>query len=270
MANTPYENFVLSNELTDQLDSHLNLERFCVIDRDLEGEAGMVKKVNVYKATGEAEKLSEGEGNSSVIEAGFTTKDYTIGLAQAEFDWTDEQEMKDPMVVLTGMKHLATSIYNTMQKDIYAEFGKATQTVEAAAFDFAAFTDAVALLNFEDESENVPEIFAFINNKDKAEVKKALKDDLKYVEAYARRGYVGSVAGVNIYTKKNATAGTIVGGVKGAVKLFVKKRSEAEKVTKGNRDKDSANKRKNSAFGRSYYVAALVDETKAFKITKGE
>lgn len=92
-------------------------------------------------------------------------------------------------------------------------------------------------------------------------VRKALKDDLKYNESYVRQGYVGTVAGVNIYTKADATKGTIYGGTRDAVTVFNKKGVEVEQQ----RD---ANIRLNEVFSRKYYVAALTDATKCFKIVK--
>ena len=47
MANQVYENFFLSNTVEDQLNSHLDLVRFCTVDSSLEGVAGMKKIVNV-------------------------------------------------------------------------------------------------------------------------------------------------------------------------------------------------------------------------------
>ena len=96
--------------------------------------------------------------------------------------------------------------------------------------------------------------------KAKAAIRKALKDDLKYVEAYVRSGYVGTVAGINLYTKKDATAGTIYGGTREAVTLFNKKGTEVEQ-------KREPNVRLNEIFSRKYYLAALTDATKAVKIT---
>ena len=93
-----------------------------------------------------------------------------------------------------------------------------------------------------------------------AKIRKALKDDLKYVEAYAKNGYVGTVGGVNLYTKKDATAGEIIIATREAVTLFNKKGVEIEQ------ERD-ANIRKNSIFSRKYYLAALTDATKAVKIT---
>ena len=74
-----------------------------------------------------------------------------------------------------------------------------------------------------------------------------------------------TVAGVNLYTKKDAVAGTIVGGTREAVTLFNKKGTEVEQPP---RDANDANIRKNTIISRKYYLAALTDATKAFKITK--
>jgi hypothetical protein len=110
------------------------------------------------------------------------------------------------------------------------------------------------------------ELFAFVSPKDVAKIRKALKDDLKYVEAFARQGYVGTVAGWNLYTKKDAVENTIVGGTREAVTLFNKKGTEVEQPPRGSED---ANVRKNTVISRKYYLAALTDATKAVKITIG-
>ena len=258
MANTVYENFYLSNEVEDQYKSHLDLQRFCTVDDGLVGEPGMKRVINVYRATDGTEKLAVGAGNTKSIEVNYTAEDYEILLAQNRFQYYDEQAMKDPMLVPVGMKHMGTDLFNTTNADIFAEFNKTGLTVEASAFDFAAYVDAVAALNIEN-LEGV-EIFGFVCPKDMAKVRKALKDDLKYVEAFARTGYIGTVAGVNLYTKADATEGTCVVATKEAVTLFHKKGVEVEQ------ERD-ANTRQNSIYSRKYYLAALTDETKAVKIT---
>ncbi len=58
MAHKIYDNFVLANEIEDQYNSMLNLQQFCKIDNDLVGTPGMIKKINVYKATDGTEKLA--------------------------------------------------------------------------------------------------------------------------------------------------------------------------------------------------------------------
>ena len=258
MANQVYENFFLSNEVEDQFNSHLDLQQFCTVDNSLVGTAGMKRVINSYRATNGTEKLTIGQGNSKSIEVSYTPVEYEIALAQNRFVWNDEHAMTDPMLVPVGMKHSGTDMYNTVQGDIYGEFDKTGIEVEADAFNFDAFVDAVAALNIEnDESVN---IFAFVCPKDKAKVRKALKDDLKYIEAYAKTGYIGTVAGVNLYTKKDATEGTIIVGTKEAVTIFNKKGVEMEQ------ERD-ANTRVNSAYARKYYVVALTNESKAIKIT---
>lgn len=258
MANVIYENYVLANEIEDQFDSHLDLARFCTIDKSLEGVAGMKKVINRYSATDGTEKLAMGAGNTKSIETSFTPVEYEILLAQNRFQYFDEEAMKDPIAIETGIRHMGTDMFNTEMADIFAEFNKATLAVEASTPDFAAFVDMSAKLNLEN-IEDI-ELFALVSPADIAKVRKALKDDLKYVEAFARNGYVGSVAGWNLYGKADAVAGTIVGGTRQAVTLFTKKGTEIEQ------ERD-ANIRKNSVYSRKYYLAALTDATKAVKLT---
>lgn len=267
MAHTLYDNFFLSNEVEDQFKSHLDLQQFCTIDNSLDGVAGMKRVINTYRATDGTEKLTVGQGNSKAIEVSFTGKEYTIALAQNRFKYNDEQAMQDPMLLPVGMKHAGTDMYNTIQGDIYSEFNKTGLEVPCTNFDFDAFVDAVAALNLEADEETT--IFAFVSPKDKAKVRKALKDDLKYIEAYARTGYIGTVAGVNLYTKKDATEGTIIVATKEAVTIFTKQGVEVEQVDKNNRSETAANVRENNVFTRKYYIVALTNESKAIRLTMG-
>lgn len=264
MANTVYDNFYLSNEVEDQFNSHLDLLRFCTHDPSLEGTAGMKRTIHVYSATDGTEKLTQGKGNTKSIEVGMASKEYEILLAQNRFDWYDEEAMKDPMLVPVGMRHAGTDLFNTVQADIFAEFKKATLFVTASAFNFDAFADAVAKLNLENQ-EGV-EIFAHINSTVKAAIRKAVKDELKYVEAFVRSGYIGTVCGVNLYDKRDADDDAIYVGTKKAVTMFTKKGVEIEQPP---RSADEANIRKNTVFSRKYYLPALTDETQVVKIALG-
>lgn len=232
----------------------------------LVGTAGMKRKINVYKATAGTEKLKMGEGNTKSIEVSFTPEEYEIQLAQNKFQYYDEQEMTDPMLVPVGTRHMGTDMFNTVNGDVYGEFKKATMVVPTAKIDFAAFVDAVANLNIEstdNQPEKVaPQTFAFVHPGDTAELRKNLAEDLKYVEAFARAGYIGTVGGVNIYTKKDATKGTIVVATRQAVTIFNKKGVEVETDRNGDI-------RQNTIWSRKYYLAALTDATKAVKIFKG-
>ena len=258
MAHTIYENFYLSNEVEDQFNSHLNLQTFCTVDNSLVGTAGMKRKINVYQASDGTEVLAMGEGNTKSIEVTYAEKEYEILLAQNRFDYMDEQAMIDPMLVPVGTRHMGTDMFNHVNADIFAEFKKATLAHQASVFDFAAFVDAQALLNLEN-LEGVS-IFGFVCPADMAKVRKALKDDLKYVSEFSKNGYIGTVGGVNLYTKKDATPGEIIIATREAVTLFNKKGVEIEQ------ERD-ANIRKNSIWSRKYYLAALTDATKAVKIT---
>ena len=260
MAHQVYENFVLANEIEDQYNTHLDLAQFCTVDNSLVGTPGMIKKINVYKATDGAEKLGMGEGNTKDIEVSYTEQEYEILMAQNRFKYYDEQEMTDPMVVTTGTRHMAVDMFNTVNADVMAEFNKANLEVEATAPDFAAFVDASAKLNVEN-IENTA-LFGLVNPADMAKIRKALKDDLKYVEAHSKQGYVGHVAGIPLHTSKAVTAGTIVCATREAVTLFNKRGTEVEQ----DRDSDI---RQNTIWSRKYYLAALTDATKAVKIKLG-
>ena len=258
-----YDNFVLENEIEDQYNSHLDLVRFCTVDNSLVGVAGDTKKIHVYRATNGTEKLEMGQGNTEKIQVSYESEQYKIQLAQNRFPYYDEEVMKDPMVVQVGLKHMATDMFNTVNDDIFEEFNKTELIVYAGtganAIGFDSFVDAVALLDAENFEEL--EVFAFVNSKEMAKLRKTLKDDLKYVESFARTGYVGTVAGVNIYTKKDAEDGTVIVGTREAVTLFNKKGTEVEQ------ERD-ANTRLNEIYSRKYYLAALTDETKAVKIVR--
>lgn len=260
MPNVIYDNFYLSNEIEDQFNSHLDLQQFCTVDSTLTGEPGMLRKINVYKATDGTEKLAMGDGNTKAIEVGFTAKEYRILMAQNRFKYYDEEAMTDPMLVPVGTRHMGTDMFNTVNTDVFAEFNKATLTVSATTLNFNAFVDATAKLNLEN-LEGVT-IFGFVCPADMAAIRKNLKDDLKYVESFAKTGYIGTVGGINLYTKKDAVAGTVVIATKEAVTVFNKKGTEVEQERDGNI-------RQNTIYSRKYYLAALTDETKAVKITIG-
>jgi hypothetical protein len=260
MAHTIYENFVLASQIEDLYNSYLDLATFCTVDNTLVGTPGMIKKINVYTATNGTEDLAMGAGNSKDIEVSYAPKEYEILMAQNRFKYFDEQEMTDPMVVETGLKHMAVDMFNHVNGKIFAEFNKATLAHTATTPDFGCFADAAALLNVEN-LEGMG-LFGFVNPKDMAKIRKALKEDLKYVEAFAKQGYVGTVAGISLYTKKDAVENTIIIGSKEAVTLFNKRGVEVEQE----RDADI---RQNAIWSRKYFLPALTDATKAVKITIG-
>ena len=164
------------------------------------------------------------------------------------------------MFEATRARHAGVDLFNTVNGDIYAAFNEATLTIVTTAIGFDAFVDATAMLDL--ENLDGVTIFGFINPGDMAKVRKALKDDLKYVEAFARSGYVGTVGGINLYTKKDATTNKITIATKEAVTLFNKKGVEVEQEREGNI-------RQNTIYSRKYYLAAMTDETKAVMVITG-
>lgn len=261
MANTPYENFFLENEIEDQFDSHLNLQQFLTIDNNLVGEAGRKVTVHKYSASDSVTGVEQGYGNVGDSEAGYVSVDYTIETAQGRFKWYDEEAQKDPTMVLTGTRHLGTDMFNYINGKAYAEFKKASMIVPVSTkFKFSDFANAQSMFNFEDA--DAEPTFAFVAPADVAAIRTELGDSLKYVEAFVRNGYVGTVAGTNIYTKKDATPGTIVVATKQAVTLFNKTGIEYE----AERD---ANTRMNRSYVRKHFVVALTDATKCVNMILG-
>jgi hypothetical protein len=195
MAHVIYDNFVLENKLEDLLDTQLDMSQFATHDSSLVENAGMVKKIHTYTSTGDVEDLAMGEGNSDEIEVSFTEVPYTVGTTQGKFAYYDEQEMTDPMVVDAGLYGLATRMTNDLTAKIIAEFDKANLVKGSMRWTFDDFVDAIAMYPYEDENG----LFVLINPAEKATIRKNLADDLKYVEDFARTGYIGSVCGVPVF-----------------------------------------------------------------------
>lgn len=258
MAHKVYENIILTNKLNDILATKVDLNAYMTVDTSMTENAGMKKAINVYKATGDVEELAMGEGNKTGIEVTFETKEYEVKTYQGKFSFYDEQEMKDPMIVDTGLTHSGDIMTNKWTTLAMAEFEKATLAEENTAWSFDVVVDAIAKMNLEDESG----LFLLISPADKAEFRKALKDDLSYSEAFVRTGYIGSVAGVPVVVSKAVPAGKGYLATKEAVTVFIKKDAETEYE----RDKDV---RENTYWVRKVGCVALTDESKVVKITIG-
>jgi hypothetical protein len=258
MAHQTYENVVLSNKINDILSTGVNLNNYMTIDNTLAENAGMTKKVITYTSTGNVEALGMGEGNSTSLEVQKSEAEYEVKTFQGKFAFYDEEEMTDPMVVDTGLKHSADNMVNEFVSLAIAEYEKASLAIDNAAWSFDVVVDAIAKMNLEDEAG----LFLLISPADKAAFRKALKDDLSYSEAYVRTGYIGTVAGVPVIVSKAVPAGKGYLATKDAVTTFIKKDTETEYE----RDADTRN---NSYWVRKVAVVALTDATKAVKITIG-
>lgn len=256
MAHTIYQNFILANKVSDILTTQVDLNTYMTVDTELAENAGMKKVINTYTATGNVENLAMGEGNTADIEVSFTPTEYTVGTTQGRFKYYDEQEMADPMVVDAGLDGIAKTMVNDFTTKAIAEYEKATLTLADTAWTFNTVVDAIAKMNLEDETG----LFLLISPADQANFRKALKDDLKYVEGFVRTGYIGSVCGVPVIVSKAVAKGKGYLATKDAITLFIKKDTEIEQ------ERD-ANTRENRVFVRKVALVALTDATKLVKIT---
>jgi hypothetical protein len=259
MAHTIYENIILSNKINDILATQIDLNSYMTIDTSMTESAGMKKVINTYTATGEVEELGMGEGNSTEITVSFVPTEYEVKTYQGKFAFYDEQEMTDPMVVDVGLEGSAKTMINTFTAKAVEEFGKATLSVPATAWNFEVVVDAIAKMNLESEEG----LFLLISPADQANFRKELKDDLKYAEGFVRTGYIGSVCGVPVIVSKAVPAGTGFLATKEAVSVFIKKDTETEYK----REPDT---RHNAYWVRKVAVVALTDATKVVKITVSE
>lgn len=253
MAHTIYENKVLANKMNEILKTKVDLNPYMTIDTSLAESAGMKKVVNAYTAAGDVEALGMGEGNTGDITVSFTPAEYEVETYQGRFQYFDEQEATDPMVVDAGLEGCAKQMVNKFNDLAIAEFGKATLTASGAV-GFDTIVDGLAKLGENDAD------FILINPNVKAALRKALKDDLKYSEGFARTGYIGSVAGVPVVVSAIVPENTAFAAKKEAVTVFIKKDTEVEQE----RDAD---KRNNKYWIRKVAVVALTDASKAVKIT---
>ena len=256
--NTVYENVVLENKMENLLSTGIDMNSYMKVDNSLTEEAGMKKTIHTYTATGNVQDLEQGAGNSEDIEVSFETADYVVKTTQGRFVYFDEEAMKDPAVVDAGMKGMAQKMINDQTAKAIAEFDKATLEITNATWSFDNFVDAIAKLNVEDESK----LFCLVSVADKAKIRKALKDDLKYSEDYVRSGYIGTVAGVPLIVSKAVPTGKGFMASRDAVTVFVKKGTEIEQ----DRDK---NLRKNIVYARKVMLVALTDATKVVEIREG-
>lgn len=248
---TLYSNFVLENKLESILATKLDVMNYLTPDYQLQQSAGMTKKVHVYTPTGSVEDLTQGNGNTQSIDAGFIEREYTVGVTQGRFPWYDEQAMTDPAYVDAGVKGIAEIMANDLTTKAIKEFGHATLAKTTTNYALADIIDAVAKYEYEEEDG----LFMLVGLKAKAAIRKQLKDELKYVEDFARKGYIGSIIGMPVYESKAVPADCAFIATKEAVTAFIKKGVESEQ------ERD-ANTRKNTLYLRKYMVVALTDASR--------
>lgn len=246
-----FDDAIIATKLENQLITSLDMNQYITTDYTLSATPGMSIEIHTYHGTGDVEDLDMTEGNTGDIGANYTVASYEVTTTQGRVPYYDEQQMADPTAVDKAIQHLSTQLTNDLTKKIVAELDKGTNRVYSYTFDFGGTVEAIASL----PSETNDGLFMLINRKDYAKLQKNLADSLQYVEAFARTGYVGSVAGVPVILTDAVPVGSAYIATKEAVTAFVKKGVEVEQ------DRD-ANTRKNTIYGRKVMVIALTNDDK--------
>ena len=93
MPHKIYDNFVLENRIENMLKTKVDMNQFITPDYDLAENAGMIKKIHKYIATGQVDEVAMGEGNSHFIDVDFAEEEYRVGTTQGQFKYFDEQKI---------------------------------------------------------------------------------------------------------------------------------------------------------------------------------
>lgn len=266
MANTVYPNVVLESKATDLLTTSVNTRSLMSIDTSLQESAGMKKTINTYTYTGTAEEVAEGEGNTVIGSAAYVGKDYTVGVVQQAFGYTDEDVMKDPQIVDVNMKGATQVMVNKLTTDFYAALAtededeeiliKTSEFANGSKIGYDAIVDAIAEMNVEDESQ----LFLLISPAMKADIRKDEDYKAAQMGEVIYNGMIGTIAGIPVIVTK-AIGDYAILATKEAVTCYMKK----DVVVEQERDAD---KRTNKVYLRMVYVVALTDATKACKISE--
>ena len=259
MAHKLYENIVLESQINDILETKLNAQSFMTIDNDLQAEAGMIKRINRYTYEGNVEKVAMGEKNTERGKVTFAGEDYKVEVKQQVFDIHDEEIMTDPLVVQVAVNGAGTEMVNDLNSDFFTEIAK-TSTVHAVAgaFNYDVVVDAIEKMNVESEEG----LFIIIGNDLKAQIRKDEDFKASRMGEMLYHGQIGTICGVPVAVSKKVAKNTAFLATREAVKMFVKKSAEVEQ----DRDKE---RRINTYITRKVGLVALVDDTKAVKITVG-
>ena len=256
MANTVFPNKVIEAKAKDLLTTAINARSLMTIDNSLVETEGMTKTINVYTYTGSVEKLADGAKNSARGSISFVGHDYTVERAQQVFDYLDQDFMKDNNCVDMSLKGANALMVNQMTADFYAEAAKASLSHEAATIGYDAIVDAIQKLNLEDESK----LFVVIPTAWKAEFRKDEDYKAARMGEVVYSGQVGTICGIPVIATNALTDVAYVMTTE-AIKLFMKKDVEVEQ------DRDIEAK-SNSVVLTTYYICALVDDTKICKLVK--
>lgn len=254
---TVFDNEVLEQKLENNLITALNMNQFITMDYSMVEQPGMIKKIRVYTGKGDVEDLAMGAGNSGDIGSEFEEKSYTVAVTQGRVPFFDEQEMVDAKAVDKAIEHLGEQLTNDVTTKVVAELEDGTGVIES--LDFDGIVDAIASMPGEVNND----MYLLVNKLAYAELQKAAKDYISYVEGFIRSGYLGHIAGVPIYQTLalgDEKAAAIL-GCRSAVTCFMKRGVQTEQ------ERD-ANTRKTTLYGRNVKVIALTEPAKVAVFTE--
>ena len=256
-----YDNFLLENKIDSILSTKLDINRFMTIDNTLASVPGMTKKIHRYTGVGSAEDLARGEGNTEFVDASYVEEEYVVSRTQGQCKYYDDDAMTDPVLIDAKIQTLAEGMVNNWTAKAIAEYGKTSNQAVFTTYKLADFADAIAVYANKYESQ---EGLFFLAAMDLVPtIRKALGEQLMYVEAYIRTGAIGSILGVPIYTSKAVPSGVMYMATKDAVTAFIKKNTFVEQ----DRDVD---KKENFIVASRYSVIALTDESKCVACGKAQ
>ena len=162
--------------------------------------------------------------------------------------------MDDPVAIDKAIQHLSEALTNDITTKVVAELDKGSG--EIATLDFDGIVDAIA--EFPEESHD--DMYLLMSKAQYAALQKEVKDQLKYVEDFVRRGYVGHLAGVPVYVSKAVEDEKAYLACKSAITCFMKKGVVVEQER-------HADERETVIFGRNVKVIAITDATKVAVFT---
>ena len=221
-ANVLQDRKIIEDRIKDILETSLDTVQLMTIDNDLVEGAGMVKCINTYEYQGAVEAVAEGAKNTTRGKVTFTEKEYRVQVKQQVFDYTDEQYMKDPMVIEVGAQGMATTMKNDINNYFFTEIAKTTTLHTDTTFTYDTVVDAIEKMNVEDESG----LFLLIGNDLKAAIRKDADFKSSKLGEILYTGQIGDICGVPVIHSKKVPAKTAYLATAQAVTLFKKKESE--------------------------------------------
>lgn len=258
MAHTLYENFILENKITNEVNTKLDVNSLFTVDNSLATDAGLKKVINKYTYTGTVQKLNKGDKNDVIGEVGFEPVEYTVERYQQTFKYNDMDVMQDPYLLDVATTGASIKMADHIRAQYFDELAKITNESPYTTLNYDAVVDALAEIGKEVETD----MFIVMG----LDGRKAIRKDADFKTSRQGEilytGQFGTIAGVPCLFSKLVPADTVYITAKDQVKLFVKKDGSVEQ------DRDIETKDNTVVYER-HGVMALVDETKSIKMVKG-